>query len=67
MYIHDSKVIGSTVTVLCSYLSLQVGGGNGCRVACISPWQVLVLCPAHAHLPARNGLVNEVEFLGLIT
>ena len=27
----------------------------------------LVSCPARAHLPARNGLVNEVEFLGLIT
>ena len=27
----------------------------------------LVLYPAHARLPARNGLVNEVEFLGLIT
>ena len=27
----------------------------------------LVSCPAHAHLPARNSLVNEVEFLGLIT
>ena len=22
--------------------------------------------PSRAHLPARNGLVNEVEFLGLI-
>ena len=27
----------------------------------------IVSCPAHMHLPARNGLVNEVEFLGLIT
>ena len=27
----------------------------------------LVPCPARAHLLARNGLVNEVEFLGLIT
>ena len=27
----------------------------------------LVPCPACTHLPARNGLVNEVEFLGLIT
>ena len=24
-------------------------------------------CPAGAHLLARNGLVNEVEFLGLIS
>ena len=24
------------------------------------------LVPTPAHLPARNGLVNEVEFLGLI-
>ena len=23
-------------------------------------------CPACAHLPARNGLVNKVKFLGLI-
>ena len=27
----------------------------------------LVSCPTCARLPARNGLVNEVEFLGLIT
>ena len=27
----------------------------------------LVSCPARARLPARNGLVNKVEFLGLIT
>ena len=27
----------------------------------------LVLCPARTRLPARNDLVNEVEFLGLIT
>ena len=25
----------------------------------------LVSCPAHARLPARNGLVNEANFLGL--
>ena len=30
-------------------------------------WRIVVLCPTHAHLPARNGLVNKVEFLGLIT
>ena len=28
---------------------------------------MLVSCPARARLPARNGLVNEVKFLGLIT
>ena len=27
----------------------------------------LVSCPAHARLPARSSLVNEVKFLGLIT
>ena len=27
----------------------------------------VVSCPAHARLLARNSLVNEVEFLGLIT
>ena len=26
----------------------------------------LVSCPARVRLPARNGLVNEVKFLGLI-
>ena len=31
------------------------GGGGG-----------VVLCPPRVCLPARNGLVNEVEFLGLI-
>ena len=25
----------------------------------------VVSCPARMHLPARNSLVNEVEFLGL--
>ena len=29
--------------------------------------RALVSCPARTRLPARNGLVNEVEFLGLIT
>ena len=27
---------------------------------------LLVSCPARTRLPARNGLVNKVEFLGLI-
>ena len=27
----------------------------------------LVLCPAHTHLPAWNGLLNKVRFLGLIS
>ena len=36
------------------------GMGGGGRNA-------LVSCPARARLPARNGLVNEVKFLGLIT
>ena len=31
------------------------------------PYHTLVSWPAHARLPARNGLVNEVEFLGFIT
>ena len=30
------------------------------------PHQDLVSCPAHVRLPARNSLVNEVEFLGLL-
>ena len=30
-------------------------------------YRCIVLCPAHVHLPARNGLVNKVKFLGLIT
>ena len=29
--------------------------------------QILNPCPTRARLPARNCLVNEVEFLGLIT
>ena len=37
-----------------------VGPGDEARVKVVS-------CPARARLPARNGLVNEVEFLGLIT
>ena len=27
----------------------------------------IVSCPTCVHLPVRNGLVNEVKFLGLIT
>ena len=30
------------------------------------PKGVLISCPPRACLPARNGLVNKVEFLGLI-
>ena len=33
----------------------------------VSSWLYLVSRLAHTHLPVRNGLVNEVEFLGLIT
>ena len=32
----------------------------------IFPSFYLVLCPPCVRLPVRNGLVNEVEFLGLI-
>ena len=39
---------------------------NGGRNGGVSEGEVvLVSCPAHACLPVRNGLVNEVEFLGL--
>ena len=30
-------------------------------------YSTLVSCPARARLPARSGLVNEVEFLELVT
>ena len=33
---------------------------------CYTTCAVLVSCPPRARLPVRNGLVNEVEFLGLI-
>ena len=33
---------------------------------CIVQAYTVVSCPPRARLPARNGLVNEVEFLGLI-
>ena len=32
----------------------------------IEAHDLLVSCPPRARLPARNGLVNEVKFLGLI-
>ena len=38
-----------------------------CNVTHSSSGGSLVSCPACVHLPVRNGLVNEVEFLGLIT
>ena len=41
---------------------------NSPYVPCCRRWYSYVaLCPARARLPARNSLVNEVEFLGLIT
>ena len=36
----------------------------GCAVLATD---VVVLCPAHTHLPVKNGLVNEVKFVALIT
>ena len=32
-----------------------------------APITMVVICLACMRLPARNGLVNEVEFLGLIS
>ena len=37
------------------------------RLEPLGQWNYIVSCPARARLPARNGLVNEVEFLGLVT
>ena len=42
------------------FLDFWLGPGDEAR-------PLLVSCPARARLPVRNGLVNEVEFLGLIT
>ena len=57
---------------LCANCSKEEGGwGDGCVGVSGGRWVSerleLVSCPAHAHLPARNSLVNEVKFLGLIT
>ena len=43
------------------------GGAMKHVQVCLGGSADLVSCPARARLPARNGLVNEVEFLGLIT
>ena len=40
----------------------QLAGGYG-----QDKWSTLVLCPARVRFPVRNGLVNEVKFLGLVT
>ena len=51
-----------------SYFSSLIAG-EACIVAVYmyANGGKLVSCPARTRLPARNGLVNEVEFLGLIT
>ena len=38
-----------------------------CVCARVYVCMCVIWCPTHTRLPARNGLVNEVEFLGLIT
>ena len=53
--------------VLSRYLHLAVNVPQLVFVIVYDINSNLVSCPAHAHLPARNSLVNEVEFLGLIT
>ena len=53
---------------------MDVGGGGGCPTtsvaSCLPVYSQscvnVVSCPPRARLPARNDLVNEVEFLGLI-
>ena len=47
--------------------SLPIGLKDGLAVSRTAGAYMLDSCPARARLPARNGLVNEVEFLGLIT
>ena len=55
---------GSTNTVC---LIMCVGPYNGVSSISSDGSVLLVSCPAHVRLPARNGLVNKVKFLGLIT
>ena len=50
-------VVGGAVSSIASMNDVG-GAATGCRPE-------LVSCPPRARLPARNGLVNEVEFLGL--
>ena len=47
--------------------SLNIPFNKGTPYGCFfSVCLRVVSCPAHAHLPARNGLVIEVDYLGLI-
>ena len=48
-----------------SYHFLRLGALTVVSLTDLSPPGV-VSCPPHVRLPVRNGLVNEVEFLGLI-
>ena len=50
-----------------SYLHWFLKGPREFSICCRRWYSYVALCPARARLPARNGLVNEVEFLGLIT
>ena len=47
-------------------IDIGISIGININISLCFPKGVLVSCPPHAYLPARNGLVNEVEFLGLI-
>ena len=70
------KVVCKAVAALCTVcmicVCVCVGGGKreGRRVYNVRvhlyECEIIVSCPAHAGLLVRNGLVNEVEFLGLI-
>ena len=59
----DLSQPGNVISVKCGsvegslYLDRLLGG---------QPRREVVSCPPRARLPARNGLVNEVKFLGLI-
>ena len=57
---------------MCACVSREGGEGRLGTAAQGKGWSmndinVYLLCPARTRLPVRNGLVNEVKFLGLIT
>ena len=62
------KYIGVTLILPCCHMVMMLLLTGTCICTCLYSMCMvhLVVCLPCVHLPARNDLVNEVEFLGLI-
>ena len=64
----QEKVLTSQTTALSTHRRLHVWPNNSYDCVYTSSagtvHEILVLYPAYVRLPARNSLVNEIEFVG---